>query len=233
MMDEQGFAFIFDMDGVLTDNMSMHAESWVEVFRDRGLEGLDARRYMVEAAGMHGHDVLRHFLDPDITAGEAHQLSEMKDFLYRVMSRELIRPMAGLLEFLDAARSLGIKLAVGTGAVQRNIDFVLGILGLEDAFGAIVCADDVPRGKPAPDIFLRASELVGVPPSSCIVFEDAIPGLEAARSAGMPAVGVTTTNSAGELSVFENVVRVIDDFRNMDPDALRKLALGRHLSNPA
>lgn len=232
-MKENGFAFIFDMDGVLADNMGMHAEAWVEVFRDRGLVGLDARRYMVEAAGMHGHDVLRHFLDPDITAEDAHLLSEMKDFLYRVMSRKLIRPMGGLMEFLGSARSLGVKLAVGTGAVPRNIDFVLEILGLEDAFDAIVCADDVPRGKPAPDIFLRAAELVGVEPASCIVFEDALPGLQAARSAGMPAVGVTTTNTAGELSVYENVVRSIDDFRGLEPEELIGLATRRHQSNPA
>ncbi|KZK74876.1 MAG: beta-phosphoglucomutase [Pelodictyon luteolum] len=226
-------AFIFDMDGVLTDNMHHHAESWVQLFRDYGLEGMDAQRYLVETAGMKGHDVLRYFLDPAISAEEAEKLTELKDFLYRVMSRDLIAPMEGLLGFLDTARSHGIKLAIGTGAGPKNIAFVLRLLGLENAFSAIVCADDVPHGKPAPDIFLRAAELVGAHPSSCVVFEDALPGLEAAKSAGMAAVGVTTTNSATELAGFDNVVRVIDDFTGLDPLTLLPLPGDRHQSNPA
>ena len=79
------------MDGVLTDNMRFHADSWVELFKDYGLEGLDAQRYLVETAGMKGLDVLRYFLDPNISAAEAEHLTELKDFLYRVNSRDLIK----------------------------------------------------------------------------------------------------------------------------------------------
>ncbi|MCW8814377.1 MAG: HAD hydrolase-like protein, partial [Chlorobium sp.] len=71
MPDSEQFAFIFDMDGVLVDNMHLHARSWVELFRDYGLEGLDTDRYLRETAGMKGLDVLRHFLDPDITPERA------------------------------------------------------------------------------------------------------------------------------------------------------------------
>ena len=213
-------AFIFDMDGVLTDNMHLHANSWVELFRDFGLEGMDAQRYLVETAGMKGLDVLRYFLDPQISEAEAERLTELKDFLYRVNSRDLIKPMGGLEAFLDKARRHGIRLAIGTGATERNTRYVLELLKFTDTFQAIVGAGDVRRGKPNPDVFLRAAELLGTAPSECSVFEDALPGVEAAQRAGMQCVAVTTTNRPEAFSHFDNVIQVISDFRQLSLDDL-------------
>ncbi len=220
MQNERKRAFIFDMDGVLTDNMRLHANSWVELFRDFGLEGLDAERYLVETAGMKGLDVLRYFLDPQISATEGERLTELKDFLYRVMSRDLIKPLPGLQQFLDSAERSGVRLGIGTGAGPKNIDYVLGILGLSSRFKAIVNPFQVKRGKPHPDIFLRAAELLEVDPAACIVFEDALPGVEAASRAGMPCIAVTTTNRAEAFSRFDNVLQVIDDFTQLNPNDL-------------
>ncbi|MEI6652507.1 MAG: beta-phosphoglucomutase family hydrolase [Chlorobiaceae bacterium] len=231
MLNKQRHAFIFDMDGVLTDNMRFHADSWVQLFRDFGLEGLDAERYLVETAGMKGLDVLRYFLDPNINEAEAGRLTELKDFLYRVTSRKLIKPLAGLEAFLDAAKTREVLLGIGTGASPKNIDYVLGILNLTEKFQAIVDPFQVPRGKPHPDIFLRAAELLGVHPSACIVFEDALPGVEAAQKAGMHCVAVTTTNRAEAFSSFENIVQVIDDFTQLRPDdLLEKLSRREHVT---
>jgi len=220
MPNNKKHAFIFDMDGVLTDNMRFHADSWVELFRDFGLAGLDAERYLVETAGMKGLDVLRYFLDPKITEAEAERLTELKDFLYRVNSRNLIKPMPGIREFLVAAEKQEIRLGIGTGAGPKNIDYVLGILKLTGKFQAIVDPFQVRNGKPHPDIFLRAAELLDVTPSACIVFEDALPGIEAARKAGMRCVAVTTTNGAEAFSDFDNIVKIIDDFTQLCPDDL-------------
>lgn len=220
MQNKRKRAFIFDMDGVLTDNMRLHANSWVELFRDFGLQGLDAERYLVETAGMKGLDVLRYFLDPQISSDEGERLTELKDFLYRVMSRKLIKPMPGLLPFLDSAEQSGVQLGIGTGAGPKNIDYVLGILGLTNTFKAIVNPHQVKRGKPHPDIFLRAAELLEVEPASCIVFEDALPGVEAASRAGMACIAVTTTNRAEAFSRFDNVLQVIDDFTQLYPNDL-------------
>lgn len=222
MANDKKHAFIFDMDGVLTDNMRFHADSWVELFSDFGLQGLDAERYLVETAGMKGLDVLRYFLDPKIGEAEAERLTELKDFLYRVMSRKLIKPMPGLGAFLDAALKKQVQLGIGTGAGPRNIDYVLGILSMTETFHAIVDPSQVQHGKPEPDIFLRAAALLEVPPSACIVFEDALPGVEAARRAGMQCVAITTTNKAEAFSHFDNVLQVIDDFTHLRPDELLK-----------
>ncbi|MEI6638696.1 MAG: beta-phosphoglucomutase family hydrolase [Chlorobium sp.] len=220
MLNKRRQAFIFDMDGVLTDNMRFHADSWVELFRDFGLEGLDAERYLVETAGMKGHDVLRYFLDPKISEAEAARLTELKDFLYRVMSRKRIKPIPGLVAFLDAANQQDILLGIGTGAAEKNIEYVLGLLNLVGKFQAIVDPSQVINGKPNPDIFLRVANLLEVSPSECIVFEDALPGIEAARRAKMPCVAITTTNNAEAFSAFDNVIAIIDDFTELDPQEL-------------
>lgn len=219
-------AFIFDMDGVLTDNMRMHAQSWVDLFADYGLQGLDPERYLVETAGMKGLDVLRYFLDPSISPADAERLTELKDILYRVMNREAIQPMTGLGEFLDSASETGIKLGIGTGAGPKNIAYVLGLLGIESRFQAVVGAHQVTHGKPHPETFLRAAELLGVAPESCIVFEDALPGVEAAAAAGMRCVAVTTTNAPQAFEVFDNVIRIIDDYSGLRPEELHGLSCG-------
>jgi beta-phosphoglucomutase len=219
-------AFIFDMDGVLTDNMRMHAQSWVDLFADYGLEGLDPERYLVETAGMKGLDVLRYFLDPSISTSEAERLTELKDILYRVMNREAIRAMSGLGEFLGNATEAGIRLGIGTGAGPKNIAYVLGLLGIESRFQTVVGAHQVSHGKPHPETFLKAAELLGASPSSCIVFEDALPGVEAAGAAGMRCVAVTTTNAPEAFSGFNNVIRIIDNFSGLRPETLHELSCG-------
>ncbi|NTW82235.1 MAG: beta-phosphoglucomutase family hydrolase [Chlorobiaceae bacterium] len=228
MQQERRYAFIFDMDGVLTDNMRFHAESWVELFRDFGLEGMDAERYLVETAGMRGLDVLRYFLDPNISHAEAERLTDFKDFLYRVMSRDRIKPMPGIGEFLDTSANMQIRLGLGTGSGPTNIRYVLGLLNLSNTFDTVVSAYDVEHGKPQPDIFLRAAELLAVDPSCCIVFEDALPGIEAARNAGMQCVAVTTTNKAEAFEGFDNVLQVIDDFTQFPPGELIAKLSAKH-----
>lgn len=217
------------MDGVLVDNMHMHARSWVELFHDYGLEGLDPDRYLRETAGMKGLDVLRYFLDKDITPEKAERLTELKDFLYRFMYRTEIRPIEGLENFLDEAASLQIKLGVGTGAGARNIEYTLGIDGLKNRFGAVVGSHQVRQGKPRPDIFLRVAELLGADPSRCVVFEDALPGLEAAHAAGMKSIALSTTNPAEIMRQRPGVIAVVDDFTTLEP---REILEQSFLSQP-
>ncbi len=220
------------MDGVLVDNMHLHARSWVELFMDFGLEGMDPDRYLRETAGMKGLDVLRHFLDPDITEEDAERLTELKDFLYRVMYRETMCPMPGLESFLDRAKSLDIALGVGTGAGARNIAYTLGIPGLRDRFGAIVGSHQVRQGKPHPEIFLRVAEMLGADPAHCVVFEDALPGIEAANRAGMQAVALTTTNPAAVMSQCSGLLDVIDDFTGITPDIIIEKLSGSRNTAP-
>ena len=99
----------------------------------------------------------------------------------------------GLAALLDALESHNIPSAVATSAPRENVVHTLGELGLTDRFGAVALSDDVPRGKPFPDVYLRAAEGLGVDPSACLAFEDAPVGVEAARAAGMRCLALTST----------------------------------------
>jgi len=222
--DNSQKAFIFDMDGVLVDNMRMHAQSWVDLFADYGLLGLDPERYLVETAGMKGLDVLRYFLDPSISPEEADKLTELKDILYRVMNRNDIVAMPGLEAFLERAANAGVRLGIGTGAGPKNIDYVLGLTGLTPRFEAVVGAHMVKHGKPHPETFLQVAERLGADPANCIVFEDALPGAEAAAAAGMSCVAVTTTNAPEAFAAFDNVITTIDHFNGLLPETLLELS---------
>jgi beta-phosphoglucomutase len=118
--------------------------------------------------------------------------------------------------FVARAREDGVKLAVATSAPPANIVFTLDELDLRRHFDAVVGAADVARGKPHPDVFLKAAEKLGVAPADCIVFEDAPMGVEAARRAGMKTIVITTTLPAEAFREFDNVVRIVAHYEELD-----------------
>jgi HAD superfamily hydrolase (TIGR01509 family) len=134
-----------------------------------------------------------------------------------------MRLIAGLERFLNEARQLGVPMALATSAGRENIEFVMGGLGIGSFFSAIVAADDVQRGKPHPDLFLAAAQRLAVPPGDCLVFEDSLADIEAARRAEMRTVAITTAHAASELS-YPSVVRIIQDYTSLELASLREWA---------
>jgi beta-phosphoglucomutase len=147
-------------------------------------------------------------------------LAQEKDVLYRDMYRPHRRAIGGFEDFVTRARADGVQLAVATSAPPANIVFTLDELDLRRHFDAVVGAADVARGKPHPDVFLKAAEKLGANPADCIVFEDAPMGVEAARRAGMRAVVITTTLPAEAFKEFDNVIRVVAHYEDLDVGAL-------------
>jgi len=212
-------AFIFDMDGTIVDNMAFHTESWLAFFAERG-KTYDADTFFRETAGAQGREILRERLGADIPDDEIAVLAQEKDVLYRDMYRPHQRAIDGFENFVTRARADGVKLAVATSAPPANIVFTLDELDLRRHFDAVVGAADVARGKPHPDVFLKAAEKLGANPADCIVFEDAPMGVEAARRAGMRAVVITTTLPAEAFKDFDNVIRVVAHYADLDAGAL-------------
>jgi len=143
-----------------------------------------------------------------------------KEALYRKLYKGHVQPAAGLVRFLKALRTAGVTLAVATSAPRVNLDFVLDEAGLRPCFDALVDISAVERGKPAPDLYLKAAEELRRPPEDCVAFEDSYPGVESALAAGMRVVGVTTTHTAAELA---HAHMVIGDFRGVTIESLRSL----------
>ncbi len=215
-------AFILDMDGTIVDNIPFHVRSWLALLAELGVPITEAG-FIRRMVGKTNAETLRELVGADLTDEQIAAYAERKEALYRELYRPHLRPVPGLDEFLQDAHRLGIPLALATSAPRANIDFVLGGLGLDGHFQAVIGADRVARGKPHPDLFLAAAEALSMTPARCLVFEDSLMGLEAARRAGMPAVAVATTLDPREFARLPNVVRVTRDLA-LDPAALLEMA---------
>ncbi len=194
-------AAIFDLDGTIVDNMSLHAEAF-GVFADRhGLPALTpADRAKLD--GRRNSEIFPVLFGRDMTAVEWQAYEHEKEGLYRKLSRGRLTVVQGLPALLDWFAAQRIAVALATSAPELNVAHTLSEVGLAGAFSTIVRGDQVPRGKPAPDVFLEASRQLGVPPAASVVFEDAPMGIAAAKAAGMRVVAITSTFSAAQFAAL-------------------------------
>ena len=183
---------VFDLDGTLVDNMALHAEAFAEFMARRGLPPLDeAQRARLD--GRRNTDIFPDLLGRVLERAELVAVSHEKESLYRALSRGRLSPLAGLDRLLTTLAANGIPVAIATSGPADNVAHTLAELGLAERVTVIVRGDQVPRGKPHPDIFLAAAERIGVPPAECIAFEDSPMGVAAARAAGMACVAISTS----------------------------------------
>lgn len=182
-------AFIFDVDGVLTDTVEPHYQSWARLGREEGI-ALDPD-FKDQMRGLTRRMSLRLFLGGrDAAAGVAADYLRRKneyflESLDQLTERDLLPGVRGLMETLAAA---GIPIAIGSAS--KNAREVVRRLGIDGFIAAYADGHSVERSKPAPDVFLEAARLIRVPPPGCVVVEDAEVGIEAAHAAGMRVIGV-------------------------------------------
>ncbi|MBC7711671.1 MAG: HAD family phosphatase [Rhizobacter sp.] len=216
-------AFIFDMDGTLADTMPHHQLAWDVLFSEMGVI-VDRDDFFQWSAGLTNREILPRLLGHDFPIEQLLAASEKKESHFRQIYRPQLATLPGVVPFLQRTFDAGFLRAVGTAAPPENVDLVLDGLNLRRHFQAVVGGADVSRGKPDPEIFLRAAEKLGVAPADCVVFEDAPAGIEAARRAGMSCVIVTTTLSRAQIAAMghslAHVTHVIDDFTDSSLDSL-------------
>ncbi|MCE9666906.1 beta-phosphoglucomutase family hydrolase [Myxococcus stipitatus] len=221
LSDTSPRAAIFDMDGTLVDNMVFHNEAWVALARRLGLS-LTADDFQTRFAGRKNEEILPELLGRPVDARELEQLADEKENHYRALYRPHLRLHRGAQSLITRLRAAGIPLAIATAAPHGNRELVIDGLGLRATFDRIVGAEEVSRGKPAPDIFLAAAKGLGVEPARCLAFEDAILGVQSARAAGMAVVGLTTTTSAAQLREA-GAEWTLEDFVTLPPDLEARL----------
>lgn len=202
------------MDGTLVDNMDFHQKAWF-AFLSRYDIHVTKAEYDRNNIGTIREIVPRFF--PDVRdPAEILRLGMEKEEVYRDMYRGHVRPLPGLDRFLSTLRDAGIPMALATAADRGNIDFTIDALGIRDYFDAITGSEDVERGKPHPDVYLKAAEKLGIDPAVCMAFEDSIGGIRSAEAAGMRVVGIATTHTREELSGFP-LFAIIDHYDMKDP----------------
>ncbi len=192
-------AVLFDMDGVVVDNLPYHVDAWL-LFCERHGIPLTREVFYQELNGMNSKDTFEWFYQREMSREEIEVLEEEKEVLYRGFYREHMKPANGLLAFLKSLRSNGIKTALATSAGPGNIDFIVDGLGIRDQFDAIIGGAEVKKGKPDPEIYVKAAALVNIDPADCWVIEDSLQGVASGLHAGMRVVGITTSHTANELA---------------------------------
>lgn len=214
-------AAVFDMDGTLVDNMVFHNQAWVALARKLGLS-LTADDFQTRFAGKKNEEILPELLGRALAPDELERLADEKENHYRTLYRPHLRLHRGAEALISRLRAAGIPMAIATAAPEGNRELVIDGLGLRPVFHRIVGAEEVSRGKPFPDIFLAAAQGLGVDPSQCLAFEDAILGVMSARDAGMPVVGLTTTTSAIQLRQA-GALWTLPDFTTLPPELESRL----------
>jgi beta-phosphoglucomutase family hydrolase len=201
---------IFDWDGVVIDSSAHHEKSWE-------LLALETGRTLPEGHFKRGFGKKNQLIIPEILAWsndpeEIEWLGDRKEELYRQLVGEGgMTVLPGSRELLAALKEAGIPRAVGSSTSRTNLEAIFISTGLGEFFDVVVSAEDVINGKPAPDVFLKAAQLLGVAPERCVVFEDALFGIEAARRAGMKVIAVATTNPLELLCHADRAVQTLNE----------------------
>src|SRR5688500_13262253 len=205
-------AFIFDLNGTMIDDMQFHVKAWYHVLNDDLGAHMSYEQVKSHMYGKNAELLIRVFGKDKFTLDEMNTISIEKEKRYQQEYRPHLRLIPGLQEFLQKAYEQNIPMAIGSTAIMFNIDFVLYNLNIRHFFKTIVSADDVLVSKPDPETYTKAAAQLNVDPSSCLVFEDAPKGVEAALNAGMKSVVLTILHEKQEFEHYPNVARYITNY---------------------
>ena len=212
-------AAIFDWDGVVIDSSAQHERSWELLAAEIG-KPLPAGHFK-KGFGKKNQVIIPEILGWSQNGEEIDRLGDRKEELYRELVRQGgMRILPGARELLTALKTSGSPRAIASSTSRANLESIFASTGLGEFFDAVVSAEDVTNGKPAPDVFLKAASLLGVPPERCVVFEDALFGIEAAQRAGMKVVAVATTNPLDLLRHADRAVGSLEEIGAGDLQAL-------------
>ena len=189
-------ALIFDMDGTLVHSDPVHLEAFAAVLKDEGV-AIDEEIYRSKIIGRTNEAIFASLL-PHLPVDRHEAYADEKEATFRRMATQL-KPLEGLLDLLDWAEGIGIKIALVTNAPRLNADHMLEVLGLAGRFKVEITIEEVERGKPDPLPYLTAIERLGISAGEAIAFEDSPSGMRAAKAAGLFSFGVLTGLTADEM----------------------------------
>jgi beta-phosphoglucomutase family hydrolase len=219
MAETTALGALFDWDGVVIDSSRQHERSWHMLSAENGLPLVEG--FFKLSFGMKNEAIIPNILRWTESPEEIRGHSLRKEELYRELIRdEGIQPLPGVRVFLERLRDAGIPCAIASSSHRINIELCLEMFGFADFFRSIVSAENVGRGKPDPEVFLKAAETLGLPPERCVVFEDAPVGIQAALAGGMKVVGVAGTHPPETLAGAHRIVKQLDALTPADLRAL-------------
>jgi beta-phosphoglucomutase len=229
-------AVIFDFDGVITDSEILHLRAFNKVLAQFDIE-IKKKDYYTKYLGYTDFDCYRKFIQEGILKIDKKKipgLVEQKDHIFKELAKTEGRTIEGVREFLEMLEKNNIPMSICSGALLTEIELILDEAKLRPFFQVIVSAEHVKKGKPHPDGFLRTlKRLNRVIPSQagiqkpiiakqCVVIEDSLWGLQAAKAAGMHSVAVTNSYDADQLQLAE---KIVDSLKDLSMEDLRQICM--------
>ena len=212
------FAVIFDMDGVIVHTNPHHEIAITQFCADHGIQ-LNELTFQHKIYGRTNRDWITNVFG-DLTEEQVHAYASEKEALFRKIYEPDIKPVTGLVQFLDLLVTNNIPRAIATSAPPENVDFVLDKTGLRKYFETILDERMVLHGKPNPEIYLKTAKALGFPNNQCIVIEDSLSGVTAGRKSGSKVIGITTTHTREELTETNFVIQ---DFNDLSIQTLQQV----------
>lgn len=212
------FGVLFDMDGVIADTNPTHKEA-IRIFCQRYGKEVSEQFLEEKVYGRTNKEWLPEVFK-DKSDEELLTYAEEKEKVFREMFKDHLKAVDGLPSFLEKLKNAGIKMVVATSAPKVNADFILRGLQITSYFDTVLDSSHVDKGKPEPEVYLRASKAIDMAPENCVVFEDSLSGVKAGKRAGCKVVGITTTHSPKELTSCD---LVIHDFTKLELSDLSRL----------
>lgn len=213
-------AVIWDLDGVILDSSGEHRHAWQRLAREEGITMTDADFWVT--FGMRNDDIFAKLwgkLPPE----QVKVLSDRKEMYFRDLIRESATPLPGAIELMRELHDYHFGQALASSTPVENINLIADVLGLKQYLSILVSGETVAKGKPAPDIFLKAAAELQIHPPVCLVIEDAVAGVEAAHAAGMRCVAVAGNRDLPGLHKAEIMVK---DLTELNVERIQQL--GQH-----
>jgi len=183
------YAVLWDVDGTLVDTAEQHFRAWNVLAKEIGKTY--SREDFANTFGWRNPEIIPRVFGDHYTPQEIDALGERKETFYREDASRGLQALPGVIDLVKSLHAAGFKQAIGSSAPRKNVEMILDQSGLRPYLDAVIAMEDVSRGKPDPLVFLLGAQRLGVDPMRCLVFEDAPVGIQAAKAAGMKAIGVT------------------------------------------
>jgi beta-phosphoglucomutase len=201
-------AALWDLDGTIVDSAPYHKLAWRKIFAQRGMDFTEDDFKF--AFGRRNEEIFRKYIGPHISQQDLDTLAEEKESTFRQYVKGNIKTLPGVIELIKSLSVEEFQLAIVSSTPIENIQLITETLGIRKYFSLLISGKDVTEGKPNPQGFLLAAKKLRAQPSSCVVIEDAVAGVRAAKRGGMYCIAVTNTCPREDLSEADIVVNSLE-----------------------
>jgi len=212
-------AIIFDVDGTLVDSLPYHHESWRIFFKNNNLEENDFTEILKEYKGGGTLELMTSVFGDMYTKDELKTMTDDKEIIFRDIYKSKIYPIEGLKKFLDNLKENNILLSIGSNAIRKNVLMTIEELSITNYFSYIICGDEVSKGKPDPEMYIKTLSNLNIRKDECVIFEDSIEGVTAAKNADIKVIGVTSSQSS-EILKSAGAFKTIENYTTINVDNL-------------